>query len=139
MKILLYPEFIAELENNQFQVGSYPLFGRIYDGLTVCHFISITQSLQNSKLLGTLIIGPNENREPKGYEGVAPCLNAAREPGEWQVFDIIFKAPQFDNDGKKVENAKFSYDYNFSYNNSSNSEFNCRNKYNPNSHDTRFF
>ncbi len=30
-----------------------------------------------------------------------------KAPGEWQSMDIIFEAPRFDADGKKVSNAKF--------------------------------
>jgi hypothetical protein len=43
----------------------------------------------------------------KGYEGNAPLLNASRRPGEWQSFDIIFRAPRFDDAGKKTENGRF--------------------------------
>jgi hypothetical protein len=49
----------------------------------------------------------DENREPKGYEGAAPRVNAARKPGEWQEFDVVFQAPRFDANGKKIKNAKF--------------------------------
>jgi len=42
-----------------------------------------------------------------GFEGVAPKKNAAKAPGEWQSIDITFRAPRFDADGKKTENAKF--------------------------------
>jgi hypothetical protein len=49
----------------------------------------------------------DENREPKGYEGVRPRKNASRKPGEWQEFDVIFQAPRFDSDGKKIANATF--------------------------------
>jgi len=42
-----------------------------------------------------------------GYEGVPPRVNASKKPGEWQTFDVIFRAPRFDKNGKKVENAKF--------------------------------
>ena len=42
-----------------------------------------------------------------GYEGHAPRVNAAREPGEWQQFKIKFRAPRFDNKGNKTENARF--------------------------------
>ncbi len=45
--------------------------------------------------------------EQGGYEGIAPRTNAARRPGEWQSFDVIFRAPRFDNQGKKTENARF--------------------------------
>lgn len=42
-----------------------------------------------------------------GYEGHAPRVNASKPPGEWQTFDVIFRAPRFDENGKKVENARF--------------------------------
>ncbi len=42
-----------------------------------------------------------------GYEGVLPRVNAAKAPGEWQTIDIVFRAPRFDDDGKKTENARF--------------------------------
>lgn len=43
----------------------------------------------------------------KGYDGHAPRINASRRPGEWQSFDIIFRAPRFDATGKKTENGRF--------------------------------
>ena len=49
----------------------------------------------------------DENREPKGFEGVPPLVNASRPPGVWQRFDVIFRAPRFDADGKKTANAEF--------------------------------
>jgi sugar phosphate isomerase/epimerase len=49
----------------------------------------------------------DENREPKGYEGAPPRVNAARPPGVWQRFDVIFRAPRFDGDGNKTANAQF--------------------------------
>jgi len=39
------------------------------------------------------------------YSIAAPAVNAALPPGEWQTYDITFKAPHFDETGKKVENA----------------------------------
>jgi hypothetical protein len=33
--------------------------------------------------------------------------NAAKAPGEWQTLDVVFKAPRFDANGKKTENASF--------------------------------
>lgn len=42
-----------------------------------------------------------------GFEGHAPRTNASRAPGEWQTFDIHFRAPRFDADGRKIANARF--------------------------------
>ncbi len=49
----------------------------------------------------------DESRDPKGYEGTLPKTNASKAPGEWQTFHIIFRAPRFDAEGKKTENARF--------------------------------
>lgn len=46
-------------------------------------------------------------KDNRGYEGHAPRVNASKPPGEWQTFDVIFRAPRFDASGKKVENARF--------------------------------
>ncbi len=43
----------------------------------------------------------------KGFEGHPPRINASKPAGEWQSFDITFRAPRFDKDGKKVANACF--------------------------------
>jgi hypothetical protein len=40
------------------------------------------------------------------YSTKAPSTNASKAPGEWQSFDIIFRAPRFEA-GKKTQNAKF--------------------------------
>lgn len=49
----------------------------------------------------------DDNRTPKGYEGRPPRVNASLSPGQWQTFDIIFRAPRFDSSGKKIANARF--------------------------------
>ncbi len=43
----------------------------------------------------------------KGYEGHPPRINAAKAPGLWQHLKIRFKAPDFDENGQKIANAKF--------------------------------
>jgi len=39
-------------------------------------------------------------------EGHSPRVNASKPPGQWQTFDITFRAPRFDTSGKKIANAK---------------------------------
>jgi len=46
-------------------------------------------------------------KDNAGFEGKAPRLNASKPPGEWQSFDVTFKVPRFDSNGKKVSNATF--------------------------------
>lgn len=48
-----------------------------------------------------------ENQQ-KGFEGHAPRFNASRAPGLWQHLDIKFIAPRFDEQGKKIANARFA-------------------------------
>ncbi len=43
----------------------------------------------------------------KNVEGHSPRVNASKAPGEWQTFDITFRAPKFDAAGKKFANACF--------------------------------
>ncbi|HWP44609.1 MAG TPA: DUF1080 domain-containing protein [Blastocatellia bacterium] len=42
------------------------------------------------------------------YKQHAPLVNASRKPGEWQSYDIIFKAPRFDEQGKVIERARIT-------------------------------
>jgi hypothetical protein len=46
------------------------------------------------------------------YGQYAPLVNASRKPGEWQSYDIVFKAPRFDSQGKLVEPAFVTVLYN---------------------------
>ena len=39
--------------------------------------------------------------------GTAPNVNASRPPGEWQTYDVIFRAPRFDDTGRKTSDALF--------------------------------
>jgi hypothetical protein len=50
---------------------------------------------------------PARGKGKEGYEGHPPKVNAAKPPGEWQTFDIVFRAPRFGPDGKKTANARF--------------------------------
>ncbi len=50
---------------------------------------------------------PKRGKGQEGYEGHPPKVNASKPAGEWQSFDVVFRAPRFDADGKKTANAKF--------------------------------
>ena len=41
------------------------------------------------------------------YNAATPSINASKKPGDWQQYVIEFKAPRFDANGKKTENAQF--------------------------------
>lgn len=57
--------------------------------------------------LGGLYQRWDDDRNPKGFEGVAPKVNAAKAPGEWQTMEVTFRAPRFAKDGSKTHHAKF--------------------------------
>jgi hypothetical protein len=39
--------------------------------------------------------------------GIPPRVNAAKPFGQWQTLDVVFHAPRFDADGKKIADARF--------------------------------
>lgn len=51
------------------------------------------------------------NTTNSGYEGIAPLVNVARAPGLWQHLTIKFRAPRFNAQGVKTENALFEEVY----------------------------
>ena len=38
-------------------------------------------------------------------KGIAPKVNAAKPPGEWQTLDVVWKSPRFNDKGEKTANA----------------------------------
>jgi hypothetical protein len=40
------------------------------------------------------------------YGQYPPLVNAARPPGQWQSYDIVFHGPRFDKDGKLTRPAR---------------------------------
>ena len=46
------------------------------------------------------------------YKQYIPMVNASRKPGEWQSYDIIFDAPKFESDGKKIKSGYFTVFHN---------------------------
>ncbi len=50
-------------------------------------------------------------KDQEGFEGSAPLVNASRAPGLWQHLKVVFRAPRFDAQGKKISNARFDAVY----------------------------
>lgn len=46
------------------------------------------------------------------YKQFKPFVNASRPRGEWEAFDIIFKAPRFDDSGDLLSPAEFTVFHN---------------------------
>ena len=46
------------------------------------------------------------------YTKKAPDKNVGKKPGEWQTYDITFKAARFDSAGKKTESARITLVWN---------------------------
>jgi len=46
------------------------------------------------------------------YKQHAPLVNASRKPGEWQYYDIVFSAPEFDEIGKVTKRARVTVFHN---------------------------
>lgn len=46
------------------------------------------------------------------YNQYAPMVNACLEPGKWQVYDIVFEAPEFDGNGNQVKPPFFTVFHN---------------------------
>lgn len=65
------------------------------------------EKLTGSDCGGVYPRGENEPRYHTIDDGVPPKVNACKAPGEWQTLGIVFRAPRFDAEGKKTENAKF--------------------------------
>ncbi len=42
------------------------------------------------------------------YKEHAPLVNVSRAPGEWQVYDAVFIAPRFSDDGKLLSPARIT-------------------------------
>lgn len=46
------------------------------------------------------------------YKQYPPLVNAMRPPGEWNVYDIIFHAPEFDTSGTKIKSGALTVIHN---------------------------
>lgn len=80
-------------------------FHGLYE-IQLCDSFGTTQELTGDCCGG---IYPRAEFKPKYRhidKGIAPKVNACKEPGQWQTLDVIFLAPRFDESGKKIANAK---------------------------------
>jgi hypothetical protein len=94
--IELYVEFVVPLSSNS---------GVCVMGL---YEIQIFDSYGKTKLDYTDNAGIYARRvEGRRIEGQPPDINVSRPPGAWQSLHIWFRAPRFDAQGKKLENARF--------------------------------
>ncbi|MFK7850782.1 MAG: family 16 glycoside hydrolase [Akkermansiaceae bacterium] len=50
---------------------------------------------------------PTLPKGEQGFGGIKPKVNAAKPPGQWQTMEIVFRAPRFDEEGKKYRDATF--------------------------------
>ncbi len=94
--IEIYAEFVVPLGSNS---------GICVMGL---YEIQIFDSYGKTKLDYTDNAGIYARRvEGRRIEGKPPDINVSRPPGAWQSLHIWFRAPRFDAQGKKTENARF--------------------------------
>lgn len=82
---------------NRYEVQILDSFGKTEEELKHGDCAGIYQRWDDSKA----------EKKDKGFEGTAPSSNASTAPGTWQTFRIVFRAPRFDNEGTKTENARF--------------------------------
>jgi hypothetical protein len=93
----------------EFMVAKGSNSGIIFHGN---HEIQILDSVHVKEPTGGHCGGvyPRAAMKPKYHhidKGSPPRVNAAKAPGKWQSYDIIFQAARFDKAGKKTANAKF--------------------------------
>jgi len=64
------------------------------------------QNRYEVQILDTFSFPATINSNGSLYNEAAPRINASFPPLTWQTFDIFFRAPRFDNEGSKTENAR---------------------------------
>ena len=96
--IELHLEFIISKHSNSgvYLMGSYEV--QIYDSF------GVEKDLYPGIECGGIY--PRWINE-KDVEGHSPQVNASLPPGQWQIFDVTFRAPRFNDKGAKIANAVF--------------------------------
>jgi hypothetical protein len=46
------------------------------------------------------------------YKQSVPLVNASRPPGEWQTYDVVWRAPRFDANGALLSPARMTVFFN---------------------------
>ncbi|MDD7983498.1 DUF1080 domain-containing protein [Lentisphaera marina] len=69
--------------------------------------IQILDSYGKEKWGFDVLGGLYQRWPPERGAGVAAKVNAAKKPGEWQTMDAIFRAPRFDETGRRISQAYF--------------------------------
>lgn len=94
----LHIEFIISSRSNSgvYFMGSYEL--QIYDSF------GVAKDLYPGIECGGLYPRWINNKDVEGH---SPDVNASLPPGQWQTFDVVFHAPRFNDQGKKIANAVF--------------------------------
>ena len=96
--VQLHVEFIISKRSNSgvYFMGSYEL--QIYDSY------GVAKDLYPGIECGGIYPRWINNKDVEGH---SPDVNASLPPGQWQTFDVTFRAPRFDAQGKKTANAVF--------------------------------
>lgn len=70
------------------------------------------QGLYEIQVLESYGLPPSKGDCGAVYSLIAPTQNVARPPMEWQSYDMTFRAPRYDNSGKKIANARLALIWN---------------------------
>jgi hypothetical protein len=70
------------------------------------------QSVYEVQVLDSFGSPPADNLCGGIYGVAVPAFSACHPPLEWQTYDITFRAPRFDVQGKKTENARITVNHN---------------------------
>ncbi len=64
------------------------------------------------QILGDYGTTPKKHGSAALYSQTASAINASKPAGEWQTYDILFRAPRFDAEGKVSENPRVTVFHN---------------------------